>query len=84
MTYDIGNPCHGFGQARKCGGVIQVNVNLNFLIIGSPMSIQTIKHRNAQKCFHTKRRHTITKKNNIINIDNTITGSMNVHMFGFV
>jgi hypothetical protein len=48
MTYDIGNPGHGFGQARKCGGVIRVNVNLNLLIIGSPTSMRTIKHRNAQ------------------------------------
>jgi hypothetical protein len=82
MTYDIGNPDHGFGWARKCGGIMRANVNLNLLIIGSPTSIRTIKHRNAQKHFHTKRPHAITKKNKNINIDNTIT--MNVHRFGFV
>ena len=21
MTYDVGNPSHGLGQAQKCGGV---------------------------------------------------------------
>jgi hypothetical protein len=25
MTYDVGNPCSGFGQAQKCGWVKPVN-----------------------------------------------------------
>jgi len=24
-TYEFGNPCAGFGQAHKCGGVMLVN-----------------------------------------------------------
>jgi hypothetical protein len=25
MTYEVGNPGHGLGQAEKCGGVKPVN-----------------------------------------------------------
>jgi len=42
MTYGIGNPDLGLGQAHKCGGVKLViwTPILSLLIIGSPTTIQ--------------------------------------------
>jgi hypothetical protein len=44
MTYDVGNPDSGIGQAQKCGGVKPVNgiPTLPLLIIGSPLAILII------------------------------------------
>jgi len=41
MTYCVGNPGPGLGQAHKCGSVKLVNgiPNLPLLLIGSPMAI---------------------------------------------
>jgi hypothetical protein len=40
MTYDVGNPGPGLGQAQKCGRVKQNNGIPTIMIIGSPMAIQ--------------------------------------------
>ena len=44
MTYDIGHPDHGLGQAQKCGGVKLLNgiPTLPLLVIGSPMTSKFI------------------------------------------
>ena len=40
MTYDVGNPGPGLGQAQKCGRVKQNNGIPTIMIIGSPTAIQ--------------------------------------------
>jgi len=43
QAYDIGNPGHGLGQAKKCGRVTIVNgIPAPPLSLGSPMAIQTM------------------------------------------
>ena len=40
MTYDVGNPGPGLGQAQKCGRVKQNNGIPTIMIIGSLTAIQ--------------------------------------------
>jgi len=40
MTYYVGNPGLGLGQAQKCGRVKQNNGIPTIMIIGSPTAIQ--------------------------------------------
>jgi len=40
MTYDVGNPGPGLGQAQNCGRVKPVKPYTPLLITGSPMAIQ--------------------------------------------
>jgi hypothetical protein len=50
------------------------------LITGSQavMHIQTNANKNAHIRFHSKTPHRVTKKNENLNMDNTITGSINI------
>jgi hypothetical protein len=44
MTFDVGNPAPGLGQAQKCGSVILLNgIPTLLLITGSPMAIHIFK-----------------------------------------
>lgn len=59
ISYDIGNPGPGLGQAQKYGGVKPVNA---ILLI-------------TQISFHSKRPHTLTKMADNININSNCTGN---------
>jgi hypothetical protein len=48
VTYDIGNPGSGLGQAKKCGGVKSINEipTFSILIIISPTKIFDVRSDN--------------------------------------
>jgi hypothetical protein len=63
MTYGVGNP----------GPVIPI------FITGFPTAIHILVNdeKHVHICFHSQRSHNITKKNDNMNMDNTIARSMN-------
>ena len=79
MIYCIRNLAPGLGQAQKCGGIKLVNgvTTLPLLDLQRQYRFkQTIKIP-AQIHFQSKIPHNITNKNDNINMDSTIAGSMN-------
>ena len=66
MTFDVGNPAPGLGQAQKCGSVILLNgIPTLLLITGSPMAIHIFKQM-INKIMHrlasTQKDHILLQK----------------------
>lgn len=82
QMYDVENPGPGTRQAQKYGGINLIDVipTLPSWILNSYLNEYLIKKnilKPAHTCFHLKRPHAIIKMNGNINLDSTISESMN-------
>ena len=73
MTYDVGNPGHGLGQAHKYSWVKPVNgrPTISPLITGSPTAIQIHKQTIKIACIDSTQKdhmisHDITNMNELL------------------
>ena len=81
MTYDVGNPGPGLGQAKNVAGLNQLMgyqpSPLDNWISSGNTDINNKEKNPAQIDFQSKRPHSITKMNDNLTMDSTIARSMN-------